>query len=231
MATVSAEMVEAVRDGVADRFGSDLVAHDLAHLDRVARLARRIAREEGQDEVLPQLIAYVHDFHRIAEQELGRPVASEEVLPRIRKFLYDSEIPEPVIDEVERAVIFNERYLIKGDSLGGGSSAARIVRDADKLDAMGAIGIARAFMFGGAHRAPLWDPEAERMATYRSGPTSSVIAHFYEKLVRLPQEMLTDTGRRLAGERAAFLVEYLRRFHEEWGDSETAPVNELDTQR
>ena len=213
-----ADLVAALRRRVADDFGADLVAHDLSHLDRVARLAEQIATAERHDPLVVQLIAYVHDYHRVAEARWGRHVDSAEVLPRIREILDDLAIPADVVAEIERAVLFNDKYTIKGDHLDGGTVAARIARDADKLDASGAIGVARAFMYGGASHAEMWDPTAPLQATYRSGHTSSVVAHFYEKLVHLPGEMLTATGKRLAEDRTAFLIAFLDRFHREWGD-------------
>lgn len=81
-------------------------------------------------------------------------------------------------------------------TLDGGDAIGEILRDADKLDALGAIGIGRAFMYGGHLGAPRWDPGAELQATYRPGATSSVIAHFYEKLERLDEEVLTAPGAR-----------------------------------
>jgi uncharacterized protein len=93
---------------------------------------------------------------------------------------------------------------------------ARAVHDADKLDALGAIGIARAFMYGGAIAEPMWDPSSMPTGDYRPGPTSSVIAHCYEKLVHLGAEMTTQAGRELAVERTRFLLGFLQRFHDEW---------------
>ena len=219
------DLVAQVRTRVAADFDARIVAHDMGHLDRVARLAEQIAEAESHDSTVPKLIAYVHDYHRIAESRLGRPVDSAEVIPEIRALLTELAVPADLIDQIEQGVLFNDKYIIKGDQLAGGSLSARITRDADKLDAGGAIGIARAFMYGGATHAELWDPGAALQTTYRSGSTSSVIAHFYEKLVWLPGEMLTETGKRMAQDRTAFLVEFLRRFHREWGDESDAPIN------
>jgi HD superfamily phosphodiesterase len=86
--------------------------------------------------------------------------------------------------------------------------------DADRLDALGAIGIARAFAFGGAHDRPIWNPDPTPGA---SGPYgASSIHHFYEKLLRLPGDMYTDVGRHLAARRVAVMEEFLRTFYAEW---------------
>ncbi|MBJ7290875.1 hypothetical protein, partial [Williamsia sp.] len=189
--TPDQQTVDRLRTVVAGDFGTALVAHDLSHLDRVARAARDIAQVENPaDTVTPQLVAYVHDYHRVVEH--GAPANAgaqqtgpDDVWPLIERALRRAEVPEQLLPEIDAAVRFNEKSLMKGDTLDGASLTAAIVRDADKLDAVGAIGIARAFMYGGYIGETLWDPSAAISPTYTSGPTSSVIAHFYEKLIRV----------------------------------------------
>lgn len=220
-------VTERVRVRVAADFDGTLAGHDISHLDRVARLAARLAAEEGAERDLAGVAAYVHDYHRLVEHERGGAVAPEDAWANIAFVLTDCQVAAAWWPEIREAVKLTGRYGFAGDDLADASLAARCVRDADNLDAIGAIGIARSFMYGGAIAEPLWVPEAERLAVYREGATSSVIAHFYEKLVRLGADMLTDTGRTLAGERTAFLLEFLRRFHDEWGDAESAPIREV----
>jgi uncharacterized protein len=86
--------------------------------------------------------------------------------------------------------------------------------DADRLDALGAIGVARTFTFGGAHGRPIWDPEPNTAAHGAYGASS--IHHFHDKLLRLPGDMYTEPGRRLAARRVAVLEEFLRMFHLQW---------------
>ena len=105
----------------------------------------------------------------------------------------------------------------------------RIVVDADVLDAMGAIGIARAFTYGATIGEPIWEPGHDLAGTYTSGRTSSVVAHFYEKLLRLHGELRTAAGRELGAPRHAFLVEFLRRFHDEFGDAEPPELSRAGT--
>ena len=229
--TSDQQTVDRLRAVVADDFGTALVAHDLSHLDRVARTAREIAGEENPtDTVTPQLVAYVHDYHRVAEHAAATSGVTsrsdpDHVWPLIERALRVAEVPEHLLPEIDAAVRFNEKSLMKGDTLDGASRTAAIVRDADKLDAVGAIGIARAFMYGGYIGETLWDPAATIADTYTSGATSSVIAHFYEKLIRVTGEMLTGGGRRLAAARVDFMIAFLEQFHAEWGDAATAPLN------
>jgi uncharacterized protein len=87
--------------------------------------------------------------------------------------------------------------------------------DADQLDALGAIGIARAFAFGGAHHRPIWNPDPDPVTPGLYGASS--IHHFYEKLLRLHGDMYTDAARQLAAHRVAVMEEFLRTFYAEWG--------------
>jgi uncharacterized protein len=227
VAAVTGPVTERVRFRVVADFAAAPAAHDVDHLDRVARLAARLATEEGADPDLAGVAAYVHDYHRLVEHERGGVVAPEDAWASVEPVLTDCRVPETWWPEIHEAVALTGRYRFAGDEVTGASVVARCVRDADNLDAIGAIGIARAFMYGGSIAEPLWLPEAERLTVYREGPTSSVIAHFYEKLVRLGEDMLTETGRMLATERTAFLLDFLGRFHEEWGDADSAPLRDL----
>jgi uncharacterized protein len=91
-----------------------------------------------------------------------------------------------------------------------------ILHDADTLDALGAVGIARAFMFGGLLQEPLWRSDVEISSTYQRGSTASVIHHFYEKLLRLRDDMATVTGKDLATRRHDYMVAFLAQLSDEW---------------
>ncbi|BBG05386.1 MULTISPECIES: HD domain-containing protein [Pseudonocardia] len=222
-----------LRDVVAaDMAGAD-VAHDLGHLDRVAGLTARLAMREGRDGFVAAVAAYVHDHHRAAEARLGRVVAPAECRDEARDALRRAAIEEALWDPVLDAVEATGRYTFSAgepapDPVGAAAVIAACLHDADMLDAMGAIGIARAFAYGGAIGEPLWDPSAPPSSQrYRSGPTGSVVAHFHEKLLRLRGELRTAAGREMGERRHAALEEFLRRFREEWvdahGDDATAP--------
>jgi uncharacterized protein len=224
---VAGDLARVVRNRVAADFSASVVAHDIDHLDRVARLASQIAVDEGGDPEIAAVVAYVHDYHRLLERGQEDAIAPEAAWIHIERVLAECDVPRAFWKEIEQAVVFTGVYGFGGDTLENGTKLASIVHDADKLDAIGAIGIARAFMYGGSIAEPLWNPSAVRLEVYRPGKTTSVIAHFYEKLLRLRDEMLTETGRRLAEERTVLLLRYLCRFHEEWGDAGTAPVRTL----
>ena len=91
------------------------------------------------------------------------------------------------------------------------------MRDADALDAVGAVGIARAFMYGGMKKEPLWDSDSSFSSVYTPGATVSVVHHFHEKLLKLSQDMATETGRKLAERRHKFLALYLEQLAADLG--------------
>ena len=226
--------VTAVRRQVVEDFASADVAHDVAHLDRVAELAARIALELGADAGLARVArvaAYVHDYHRLLEagREGRRPVAPSEAAGAVEGVLGAAAVPAEWFGVVLAAVATTERYRCAGDvPLASVSPVGAAVHDADDLDAIGAIGVARAFAFGGLLGEPLWDPVAGVEGRYRPGTTASVLAHLYEKLVHLEHEMLTEPGRRLAAERAQVLHRFAADFRAEWGGFGVGPWAEWD---
>lgn len=219
MDEAAAGRVERVRRVVAADFVGVDPAHDLAHLDRVARLAATIAGREGLDPCVAALAAYVHDYHRIEEARTGVVVAPTECAHLVRSALGRAGIAEEVWGPVLAAVDATGRFSFSDRFTEPARGVAACLHDADMLDAMGAIGIARAFVYGGTLGEPIWEPGEALAATYSSGRTSSVVAHFYEKLLHLNGELCTPTGRELGGPRHRVLVEFLERFHLEFGDA------------
>lgn len=202
-----------LRAGLMALFDSGVVAHDINHLDRVVRNARLIRASEGEGDLLVIVAAaFLHDFHRLLEKRLGRHVPPTEAEPELREFLRGMDEYDPAqVDMVCAAVNHTERYACSGDEIDGHETSieARIVRDADMLDALGPIGIARAFMFGGYLREPMWAPGAEQASRFVHGQSASVVHHFYEKLFNLKDEMQTRTGRRIAERKTAYMRSFI----------------------
>ncbi|WP_007024002.1 HD domain-containing protein [Saccharomonospora iraqiensis] len=219
--------LERVRRIVEEDFRDGDRAHDLGHLDRVSQLAAELAEQEGGDTEAAAIAGYVHDYHRLLERRTGVPARPEEAEPDIRRALTRAEVPDSSRRLVLTAVAATDSFTFSGHSVDVCDTTAACVRDADILDAMGAIGIARAFLYGGMLGEPMWVPDSALRTRYREGRTSSVVAHFYEKLVRLHRDVVTDTGRRIADDRHHFLMEFLTRFHDEYGDSDVAPLRDL----
>jgi uncharacterized protein len=189
--------------------------HDWWHIYRVWNLSKHIAQTEEVDMLIVELGALLHD---IADSKFYQ--GDEEIGPRkARAFLSSIHVEEQVITHVEQ--------IINHISFKGGnhtqtfrSPELDVVQDADRLDALGAIGIARAFHYGGYKGREIYNPEVKPNLTmtkeeYKNdkGPT---INHFYEKLLLLKNKMNTQTGRSLAEKRHVFMEQFLHEFYNEW---------------
>lgn len=198
--------------------------HDWWHTYRVYRNAMEIASGEEADKLTVGLGALLHD---IADAKFHN--GDETVGPqKAKSFLKSIAVPQDQIDQVVDIVknISFKNSLekpIKTEK----SIALQIVQDADRLDAIGAIGIARAFNYGGFRHRALYDPEIEpetnlSKEAYKNSK-SPTINHFYEKLLKLKDQMNTATGRKLAAERHEYMLEFLEQFYKEWHGNEGSP--------
>ena len=193
-------LIENAKAFAREVFAADSSGHDYAHTLRVYQLASRIARQEGADVILVELSALLHD---VDDHKLSPDTAENK--DRAVTFLRSQAVPESDILKIVRIIdqISFSRNTLPPDTLEG-----KCVQDADRLDAMGAIGIARTFAFGGSHGRAMHDPDGT--------DRSSSIAHFYDKLLLLKDRMNTETGRRLAQHRHAYLENFLAEFLSEW---------------
>ncbi|MGB7842364.1 MAG: HD domain-containing protein [Salinimicrobium sp.] len=190
--------------------------HDWFHIERVFKNAEKIASSEEVDEFVVALGALLHD---IADSKFHD--GDETIGPKIaRKFLEEQQVEEKVILHVEN--------IIKWISFKGGNEEQKftspeldVVQDADRLDALGAIGIARTFNYGGHKGRALYDPAIKpnlnmTKEEYKAS-TAPTVNHFYEKLFLLKDRMNTKTGRKIAEERHRFMELFLEQFYAEWG--------------
>lgn len=190
--------------------------HDWHHTFRVWRNARHIAASEPVDPLVVELAALLHD---IADSKFHG--GDEEIGPRTaRRVLESFGAPEDTVRQVEMIVRHISFKGGHGDPSAFHFPELEVVRDADRLDAIGAIGIARAFSYGGHKGRALYDPEippkpgmSKEEYKKSSAPT---VNHFYEKLLLLRDLMHTDTARRMAEERHRFMETYLEQFYREW---------------
>ncbi|WP_214810758.1 HD domain-containing protein [Exiguobacterium sp. s127] len=183
---------------------TDFSGHDYAHIERVRKMALQIAATEGGDLLTIELAALLHD---VADTKLGGTLSS-----------VDAFLSGKVSDTRKQKIL----QIIDGMSFKGGDRPpletleGKIVQDADRLDAIGAIGVARTFQYGALTQAPMHVPGLRpRKPGDRTSP-SSTINHFYEKLLLLKDLMNTETAKGIAEERHAFMVEFLERFQTEW---------------
>ena len=190
--------------------------HDWHHIARVYKTARYIAEIENGDLLVIQLSALLHDiadakFHE-GDETIGPKIATE--------FLYAQKVPKVVVDHVRNIISsLSYRDSLQKEKLFQ-SKELDIVQDADRLDALGAIGIARTFNYGGFKKRKIYDPEIPpnlKMSKeeYKTA-TAPTINHFYEKLLLLKNLMRTKTGRILAENRHQFMEDYLEQFYKEW---------------
>ncbi|VVB77280.1 HD domain protein [uncultured archaeon] len=204
---------------VKSTMDDESTGHDWWHVSRVWKNSLRIARrEKGADLFIVQLGALFHDiadwkFHG-GDENAGAKVT--------REWLERAGADE---DTIARVCDIVTNVSFKGASVRNGmkSLEGKIVQDADRLDAMGAIGIARTFAYGGSTGRPLHDPNRKphshvSFEAYRNAKSSS-INHFHEKLLLLKARMNTKEGGKMAEERDAFMREYLRHFMREWKGS------------
>ena len=225
--------LDALRATVAADHEIADIAHDISHLDRVAALAGWIAQRLGVDPKLAKIAAYVHDYHRVAEARTGvRPLPADAANDLVREVLDRHRVPRRWFPDVLCAVDATGRYRIAGHALPVDlvdvCPVAAIVHDADNLDAVGVVGLARAVSYGAVLGEPLWEPTAAIRATYSDGLSSSVLAHCYEKLVHLADEMLTEPGRELARLRLADLLGVLGRLRTELTAAPSEPTRAWD---
>lgn len=192
-------------------------AHDWYHTDRVLQMARRIASTESDaDTLVVQLAAILHD---VADDKLHGGDETKG-LAHVRSWLDQQELNSKVVDHV-MAIIDNMSFRKqKFGQVKFESPELYIVRDADRLDAIGALGIARTFAYGGGKGRPFYDPKADTrsyddIADYRSGSGSSY-NHFHEKILLLKDMLHTDEAKRIGEDRHQFVVDFLSQFIAEW---------------
>jgi uncharacterized protein len=187
-------------------------SHDWEHTRRVHALCLRIGREEGADPLVLELAAYLHDIGRAAQDRAkGRICHAELGAEMALKFLKTRLPGGRLLDNVVHCV---RAHRFRGD-VRPETLEARVLFDADKLDAIGAVGIGRAFQFAGEVGATLHNPSADLCDTRSYTREDTAYREFMLKLSGIRERMLTTEGRRLAGERHAFMEMFFERFLEE----------------
>ena len=193
--------------------------HDWFHIERVYKNALLIAEEEECDLTVVKLAALLHD---IADSKFHG--GDESVGPKTaRTFLESQNVKEDIILHV---IAIIENISFKGGNFEKkfNSKELEIVQDADRLDAIGAIGIARTFNYGGFKNRPLYNPNIQpnmnmNKEEYKNSE-SPTLNHFYEKLLLLKDKMNTETGKEIAQKRHNFMVSFLSQFYAEWDGQE-----------
>jgi len=200
---------------VKERFESFEGSHDWFHIERVWKTAKYLQSQEGGNLEVIELAALLHDIadHKYNDGDFlkGASVAFDLLISHGASEKLAKEVSEIIaIVSFKGANVVDETASLEG----------KIVRDADRLDAIGAIGIARAFAYGGSRNRPLYNPEiAPRLHNSKEDyytSKSHTINHFYEKLLLLKERMETKTAQDLATERQQVMLNFLMQFKKEW---------------
>lgn len=212
---MSAQLIAATEQFVKDKLADDPTGHDWWHIARIRNTAKAIHAIEGGDWLTIDLALLLHDvgdYKVIGGDEDDYSIA--------RNFLASQQVAPDTID----TIVFIIENMSFSKSLGKKQDNAPIefyiVQDADRLDSIGAIGIARAFAYGGKKGRPLYDPtstarDINDTATYRQG-SGSTFHHFDEKLLHIKDSLNTDTAHAIAENRDAYMREFLEQFLGEW---------------
>lgn len=212
----NSEILKATKTYVKSVLKNAEGGHDWFHTLRVFNNTLLIAKNERVDLLVVQLAALLHD---IADSKFYD--GNETIGPEMaRKFLFKQNLDSSAIEHVVNII----KHMSFKNSLENGqlfnSIELQVVQDADRLDAIGAIGIARAFNYGGFKNRGIFDPSIkpnlEMTKEAYKASTAPTINHFYEKLLLLKNKMNTPTGKRLAMQRHKFMEEYLEQFYAEW---------------
>lgn len=198
---------------VYDKLHAEASGHDWWHAVRVRNTARELAEKEGADSFICQLTALVHDM---ADEKLNDD--PKQALANLKAWLVEQQLSQA---DVEHIIQIINTMSFKGD--GSSVSATlegKVVQDADRLDAIGAIGIARCMAYSGSKGRPIHDPsmtarEHLTAEEYRNGKDTAIM-HFYEKLLKLKDLINTSHARKMAEHRHAVLEEFLKEFYAEW---------------
>jgi uncharacterized protein len=199
------------RNYIQRLFKGEGTGHDYLHIERVVTNALQIQKAEGGDRFIVEMGALLHD---VGDHKLFDKSPRELIGEFLNEFDFGSDQQEAIISIAEQVSFKGKQQKEKPDSLEG-----EIVQDADRLDAIGAIGIARTFTYGGSVNQPIFDPELNptehnSFEEYKK-QRSTTINHFYEKLLLLKDRMNTITGKKLAAERHRFMVDFLNQFYSE----------------
>ena len=209
------QIIKQVVEFVKQTCGEDRTGHDWEHTYRVWWVAKKIAKKEGADMFVVELGALLHD---IADFKFNK--GDDKVSSKITKKLLNKL-------EVDKSIIKKVMYIVDEVSFKGAGGKneintieRKIVQDADRLDALGAIGIARTFTYGGHVGRKIHDPNIQptlckTFEAYKKSDSSS-INHFYEKIFLLKDRMNTKTGKEMAKKRHTFTKIYLKEFLSEW---------------
>ena len=205
------QLIEIIKEKVKPYY-KDLGGHGFDHIERVYNLALTLAKNENDVDLdVIKLSCLLHDVARLKEDNKECLDHSEEGAKMAQKMLEEEDFPQDKIDHVKECII-THRYSKNRKPK---TKEAKILQDADNLEALGAICIARVFVYNGFHRLPIYDPNIEPDKEYY-GQETTAINHFYEKILKIkPETFHTTLAKKIAKERYNFIVTFLEQFKAE----------------
>lgn len=210
------QQLEAIKQYSYSKMRQDSTGHNFDHIQRVIKTVHKLLETEDANPIITLAAAYLHD---VADDKLVADPAKLE--QEMQEFLHSIDFTNEQITEI----LFITHNLSFSKSLSQNppklSLAGQIVQDADRLDAIGAIGITRAIYYGGANSETIYDPEIKPRQTmnkteYRNLSNETIINHFYEKLLKLTGMMNTPTAKLIAQKRHQYMLDFLDEFKAEW---------------
>lgn len=210
------EQIVAVKKYTIAKLGQDKTGHGMDHINRVVRMARRLAAGEGVDPFLPVVAAYLHDT--IDEKLVDSiPAAEQELRDYLSAHDFTEDQVATIMDTISN---ISFAHTLDGVPIHL-SIVGKIVRDADWLDAIGVLGITRAIYYGGGHHEKIYDPAIKprqnmNREEYRNLADETIINHFYEKILKLSAMLQTPSARQIAAHRQQVMLDFLAEFKAEW---------------
>ncbi len=212
------EIIQQLEEELKRLFHKDSTGHDIYHLKRTLNLVLALQEKEGGDRLIIAVSAFLHDIHRIIQNESGHFCSPKDSLPKVKEILDRTGLTEEQKQKVLHCIEFHEEYHFSENGKTVDDIETMILQDADNLDAIGAIGIGRTFSFGGANGITMWVPEIPvgKDTFEESELDPSTVHHFYSKLLRLKENMHTETAKKMAEARHRFMELFLDEFYKEW---------------
>lgn len=210
--------IEKLKPYVIDLFKRDSSGHDISHLIRTMNTALYLQEKEGGDRIIIGIAAFLHDVHRIMQNESGKFVSPKDSLEKVKEILSHIDLTAEQVNKICYAIEQHEEYNWNGKNVDDINTL--ILQDADNLDAIGAIGIGRTFSYGGSHNVIMYDDKVPLNQnddySESNGDDESTIHHFYHKLFKLGGNMNTTTAKNLANRRIEFMKTFVKEFLDEW---------------
>ena len=212
------EYINELKPYVIELFSKDSSGHDISHLIRTMNTALYLQEKEGGDRIIIGISAFLHDAHRAMQNETGSYVSPRDSIPKIREILSHINLTNEQIEKICYCIEHHEEYNWNGKNVDDINTL--ILQDADNLDAIGAIGIGRAFSYGGSHNIVMYDDKVplneNNDYSEFNGNDPTIIHHFYHKLFKLGDNMNTNTAKIIASERIDFMKKFVEKFLIEW---------------